>query len=62
MKGGHLLRDNSDPNDEITRVCLVALDEVALLKRLVTSMALNIGVDFMPADERAMLHEIMGES
>jgi hypothetical protein len=55
------LRDNSDPNDEISRICLVALDEVALLKRLVMSMALNIGVDFMPADERAMLHEIMGE-
>lgn len=61
MKGGQPLRDDSDQNDEISRICFVALDEIAVLKRLVMSMALNIDADFLPADERAMLQLIIGE-
>lgn len=51
----------SDALDEITARCFAALDEVALLRRLVLSMSLNIDIDFMPDDERAMLLTIIGE-
>jgi hypothetical protein len=47
--------------DEITKRCFQALDEIALLRRLVLSMALNIDADFMPNDERNKLLEIMGD-
>jgi hypothetical protein len=47
--------------DEITKRCFQALDEIALLRRLVLSMALNIDADFMPHDERKKLLEIMGD-